>query len=143
MREQLRLGAIALVAFALVLAGCNDLVRLPDCIDCRPVEMRLDQQFDAELGWGIRPGQQPAEYEWVVADPGTMRVAAGPDVIERSEGPGEFVGDVSYTVTYLLEPLEVGTTTVRFELHDGNGDLATDLVEGQLAVLEITVVVTE
>ncbi len=50
---------------------------------------------------------------------------------------------MSYTVNYLLEPLEVGTTTVRFELHDENGDLATDLVEGQLAVLEITVVVTE
>lgn len=143
MRELHRHMAIAVVAFALLLTGCNDLVRLPDCIDCRPVEMRLDQQFEAELGWGIRPGQQPAEYEWVVADPGTMRIAAGPDIVERSKGPGEFVGDVSYTANFLLEPLEVGTTTVRFELQDENGDLRADLAEGQLAVLEITVVVTE
>ena len=121
MREMLRHTAIAFAAFAVLLAGCNDVVRLPDCIDCRPVEMRLDQQFDAELGWGIRPGQEPAEYTWVVAEPGTIRIAAGPDIIERSEGPGEFVGDVSYTVNYLLEPLEVGTTTVRFELQDTDG----------------------
>jgi hypothetical protein len=135
--------ALIPVAFALVLGACtSDTVRLPDCVDCRPVEMHLDQQFEAEVGWGVRPGQQPAEYTWIVADPGTMRIVSS-KVIERSEGPGEFVGDVSYSSMILLKPTEAGTTTVRFELHDADGNLRSDLVEGQLNELAITVVVTE
>lgn len=141
MREKLRITLVP-IAFALVLGACtSDVVRLPDCVDCRPVEMAIDQQFEAELGWGIRPGQQPAEYSWVVADPGTMRIVSS-KVIERSEGAGEFVGDVSYSSMILLKPTEAGTTIVRFELHDADGNLRSDLVEGQLTVIEITVEVT-
>jgi hypothetical protein len=78
----------------------------------------------------------------VVADPGTMRLVST-ETIERSEGPDEFVGGVSHGVIMQFEPTEAGTTTIRFETQDLDGNLRTDLVEGQLAVLEITVVVTE
>jgi hypothetical protein len=142
-REKLRYAAIAVIAFALLLSSCSsDVVRLPDCGDCRPVEMTLDQTFEADVGWGIRPGQQEIEYEVVVVDPGTMRLIST-ETIERSEGEDEFVGAVSHGVIMRFEPTEVGTTTLRIETRDLAGNLRTDLVEGQLAILEITVEVSE
>lgn len=133
---------ITLVALLLLVPACSsDVVRLPDCVDCRPVEMTMDQVFEAEIGWGIRPGQNPVEYTVVVADPGTLRLIST-ETIDRSEDPAEFVGGVSHGVILRLEPTAVGTTTVVFEVRDGEGNLRTDLVEGQLASLEVTVEVT-
>jgi hypothetical protein len=142
-RDVSRLVTPGLVALVFLLASCSsDVVRLPDCGDCRPVELTMNQTFEAELGWGVRPGQESGEYTWVVADPGTMTLV-DTEVVEHSEGEDEFVGGVSYGYLMRLEPTAVGTTTVRFELQDESGALRDDLVEGQLAVVEITVEVSE
>lgn len=142
MRGMLRTLAI-LATFGLLLSSCGSgVVRLPDCVDCRPVEMTMEQTFEADLGWGIRPGQESGEYTWVVADPGTMLLEST-ELIERSEGEDEFVGGVSHGVLIRLEPTEPGTTMVRFELHDEDGELRQDLVEGQLNELVIAVEVSE
>ena len=40
----------ALLAASALLGACSDVVRLPNCIDCRPVEMATDQKLEVELG---------------------------------------------------------------------------------------------
>lgn len=124
-----------LVAAIVLLASCgSDVVRLPDCLDCRPVEMTMDDSFEAELGWGIRPSETPAEYTWVVTDPGNMTVVSE-DAGTRSEDPDEFVGGISHYSIITLEPTEPGTTAVRFELIGADG--------GVRETLEIAVVVSD
>jgi hypothetical protein len=130
---------IPLVVLAVLLGACSsDVVRLPDCVDCRPVEMTMNQTFEAELGWRIQPSPEPAVYEWIVADPGTMTVI-GVEEGTRSEDPTEALDGLSHYSIITLEPTEPGTTRVRFELRDDSGELRQDLSEGQLNVLEITV----
>jgi hypothetical protein len=143
MRDVFLRVAMPLVVICLLTTSCSsDVVRLPDCEDCRPVEMTMDQTFEADVGWGIRPGQREIEYQVVVADPGTMQLVST-ELIERSEGPDEFVGGVSHGVIMRFEPTGVGTTTIVFETQDMEGNLRTDLAAGQRAVLEITVEVSE
>jgi hypothetical protein len=96
--------------------------------------MTMDQSFEAELGWGIRPSETPAEYTWTVADSGSMTVLSE-DAGTRSEDPDEFVGGISHYALITLEPTESGATTVRFELVDADG--------GVRETLEIAVVVSE
>ena len=124
-----------LVTAIVLLSSCgSDIVRLPDCLDCRPVEMTMDQSFEAELGWGIRPSETPAEYTWIVVDPGSMTVVSE-TAGTRSEDPDEFVGGISHYALITLEPTESGATAVRFELVDADG--------GVRETLEIAVVVSE
>jgi len=142
MRRLTRGAPALLLLAAFVIGGCSsDVVRLPDCGDCRPVEMTMSQTFEADLGWMIRPSQEAAVYDWVVADPGTMTVV---DVRRgtRSEDPAEALDGISHYVITSLQPTEVGTTTLRFELRDETGALRQDLGPGQGAVAVITVVVT-
>ena len=95
-------------------AGCSDTVRLPDCIDCRPVEMSVGQTLEVELGSDRAVSNDPDAHEWVVADLGTMTlVSEGSGT--RSEDPDEFIGGYSRYVLYRLEPTRAGTTGLRFE----------------------------
>ena len=126
---------VPLVAAIVLLGSCgSDVVRLPDCLDCRPVEMTMGQSFEAELGWGIRPSEAPAEYTWVVTDPGNMTVVSE-DTGTRNEDPDEFVDGISHYALITLAPTEPGTTAVRFELVGADG--------GMSETLEIAVVVSE
>lgn len=104
----------ALLAASALLGACSDVVRLPDCIDCRPVEM----------------------YAWVVTETGTMTLVSE-DRGTRSEGEDEFVGGYSRYVIYTFEPTAAGTMQMRFEF------VPRDEPEGQpVNSLDITVIVT-
>jgi hypothetical protein len=95
----------------LILAGCSNVVRLPDCIDCRPVEMGVDQTLEIDLGPDRTISNDPDAYAWVLADTGTMRLV-DEQVIERPEDPTEWVGGYSMATIFRLEPTTAGTTEV-------------------------------
>ena len=110
------LGAVAgVVVGSMLVAGCSDMVRLPDCGDCRPVEMRIDQTLEIDLGSSREVSDDPDAYEWVVADAGTMELV-GEDRGTRPEDDDEFRGGYSTYVVYLFEPTVVGTTQMRFQV---------------------------
>ena len=110
------LGAVAgVVVGSMLVAGCSDTVRLPDCGDCRPVEMRIDQTLEIDLGSSREVSDDPDAYEWVVADAGTMELVRG-DRGTRPEDDDEFRGGYSTYVVYLFEPTVVGTTQMRFQV---------------------------
>jgi hypothetical protein len=59
--------AVGWVVAVLLVAGCSGVVRLPDCIDCRPVEMRLGETLEVELGSDRAVTSDPDAYEWAPA----------------------------------------------------------------------------
>ena len=124
-----------IIAMALLAAGCSNTVRLPDCGDCRPVEMDIDQTFEMELGLDRSLGNDPELYDWVLADTGTLDLVMK-QKIRRSEDPSEFVGGYSYSWVFTLEPTTAGTTSVLAQRR------AIDDPEGEpLGVTEFTVIV--
>ncbi len=112
-------------------------MRLPDCIDCRPVEMALDQTFEVELGSDRAVSNDPEAFTWLLVDAGTM------DLLDeargtRPEDENEFIGGYSRAQTFTLRPTESGTTNVRFDL------VATDRDdEAPAQTLDVTVIVRD
>lgn len=127
----------AVLAASVLLGACSDVVRLPDCIDCRPVEMATDQKLEVELGSDRSVTKDPDAYAWVVAETGTMTLVSE-DRGTRSEDEDEFVGGYSRYVIYTFEPTAAGTTQMRFEF------VPRDEPEGQpVNSLDITVIVND
>lgn len=126
-------GCTGVVAALVLLSSCSDVVRLPDCIDCRPVEMSVDQRLEVELGTDRAVTNDPDAYTWLVAETGAMELASE-ERGTRSEGEDEFLGGYSRYVVYTFEPTGVGSTQMRFEF------LPSDEPDGAPAsVLDITV----
>lgn len=119
-----------LVASVLV-SGCSDTVRLPDCIDCRPVEMSIDQTLEVELGSDRAVSDDPEAHEWTITDPGTM-VLVSEETGTRSEDPDEFIGGYSRFVVWEFEPTEPGTTEMRFTMvptgEDGQPAMTLEII---------------
>ena len=127
----------ALFAAAALLGACSDVVRLPDCIDCRPVEMATDQKLEVELGSDRSVTKDPDAYAWFVTETGTMTLVSE-DQGTRPEDEDEFVGGYSRYVIYTFEPTAAGTTQMRFEF------VPRDEPEGQpVNSLDITVIVND
>ena len=125
----------ALFAAAALLGACSDVVRLPDCIDCRPVEMATDQKLEVELGSDRSVTKDPDAYAWFVTETGTMTLVSE-DRGTRSEDEDEFVGGYSRFVVYTFEPAAAGTMQMRFEF------VPRDEPEGPpVNSLDITVIV--
>jgi hypothetical protein len=118
------------------MSGTSDVARLPDCIDCRPVEMTIDQTLEIELGSDRAVTNDPDAYEWVTVDAGTMTLISE-DRGTRSEDPQEFVGGYSRYVVFSFEATETGTTQMRFDFVSP-GDAGGEPVSS----LDITVVVS-
>lgn len=134
-----RFGALA-IAIGLVLgaSGCADgVARLPDCIDCRPVEMSIDQTLEVELGSDRAITNDPDAYTWNVTETGTMTLVSE-DRGTRSEDEDEFIGGYSRFVIYTFEPTEAATTQLRFEFVP-----AEDPDDRPANVLDITVIITD
>lgn len=130
------IAVVVVVAGSMLVAGCSDTVRLPDCGDCRPVEMRIDQTLEIDLGSSREVSGDPDAYEWVIADAGTMELV-GENHGTRPEDEDEFQGGYSTYVIYLFEPTAAGTTQMRFQaVPTGTTGPATD-------TLDITVNVAE
>ena len=104
----------AVLAATVLLGACSDVVRLPDCIDCRPVEMTTDQKLEVELGSDRSVTNDPDAYAWVVTETGTMTLVSE-DRGTRSEDEDEFIGGYSRFVIYTFEPAAAGTMQMRFE----------------------------
>lgn len=130
-----QISVMALLA-ALFVSACADseVVHLPDCIDCRPVEMSLDKTLEIDLGTDRAVTNDPDLYTWVVTETGTMTLASE-DRGTRSEGD-EFVGGYSRYVTYSFAPTVLGTTELHFEFAPSDGGEPG-------TALEITVIVSE
>ena len=127
----------ALLAASALLGACSDVVRLPDCIDCRPVEMATDQKLEVELGSDRSVTKDPDAYAWFVTETGTMTLVSE-DRGTRSEDVDEFVGGYSRYVIYTFEPTAAGTMQLRFEF------VPRDEPEGQpVNSLDITVIVND
>ena len=127
----------ALLAASALLGACSDVVRLPDCIDCRPVEMATDQKLEVELGSDRAVTNDPDAFTWVVADTGTMTLVSE-DRGTRSEDENEFIGGYSRYVIYTFEPTRTGETQLEFEFVPRDG---SDVESAN--TLDITVVVGE
>ena len=125
MNLRCRGAAVALVVGLAILGGCggSGVVRPPDCLDCRPVTMDLDQVLEVELGGDLSLGrpQDPEAYTQVLADSGTMELVSS-ERVRRSEDPDEFVGGYSYSSIWTLRPTEVGSTAAVFELVRAGAD---------------------
>lgn len=105
----------AALGLAGLMAGCggSDVVQLPDCIDCRPVTMAMDQVLEVPLG-SDRTIPNPENYEWVIADLGTMDVVSE-EKGTRQEDPAEFPTGMSSSVLWTLAPTQPGDTEAIFQ----------------------------
>jgi hypothetical protein len=130
----------AILVGAVVLTSCGggsgDVARLPDCIDCRPVEMTIDQTLEIELGSDRAVTNDPDAYEWVTVDTGAMTLISEVRGT-RSEDPQEFVGGYSRYVVFSFEATEAGTTQMRFDFV-APGDAGGE----PMSSLDVTVVVS-
>ena len=131
-RLPVRLAVIGVVVGVIGITGCSDTVRLPDCIDCRPVQMSLDQTLEIELGSDRAVTNNPDAYEWVVLDAGTMKLVSE-EHGTRSEDEDEFIGGYSRYVVLLFEPSAPGTTQLRFAFQP------TETADSPANTLDITV----
>jgi hypothetical protein len=138
MCKGLRWAAATLLAVTgVVVAGCSNVVRLPDCVDCRPVEMSVDQTLEVELGSDRAVSSDPEAHLWSVTDTGTLELVSE-ERDTRPEDENEFIGGYSTYVVFSFEPTMVGTTQIQFVFE------ATDDPEAPPAnVLDITVIVDE
>jgi hypothetical protein len=106
-------AAVAALAVVGVLGGCGgNVVQLPDCIDCRPVTMGMDQVLEVPLG-SDRTVANPEDYAWVIEDLGTMELVSE-EQGTRQEDPAEFPGGVSSYVLWTLAPTQPGATEATF-----------------------------
>jgi len=129
--------AIAIGLFLVASACADGVARLPDCIDCRPVEMSIDRLLEVELGSDRAITNDPDAFRWVVAETGTMALVSE-DRGTRSEDDDEFIGGYSRFVTFTFEATEAGTTQLQFEfvpVGDPSGPPAN--------VLDISVTITD
>lgn len=108
-------GLGGFLAGSLLVAGCSDIVRLPDCGDCRPVEMGIDQTLEVDLGSSREVSDDPDAYEWVITDTGTMELV-GEERGTRPEDENEFQGGYSTYVVYRFEPTAVGSTQIQLQV---------------------------
>jgi len=130
------LAIVGIMGGSMIVAGCSDTVRLPDCGDCRPVEMGIGQILEIDLGSSRAVSGDPDAYEWVVADAGTMELISE-DRGTRPEDEDEFQGGYSTYVVYRFEPTAVGSTQMQFQVvPTGTAGPAAD-------TLDITVNVAE
>lgn len=129
-----RVAVLGLLVGSMGASGCSDTVRLPDCIDCRPVEMTVDETLEVELGSDRAVTNDPDAYEWIVADTGTMTLISM-EQGTRSEDEDEFVGGYSRYVVYLFEPAAPGTTQLQFQF------VASGTTDSPAQTLDITVIV--
>ncbi len=113
----------------LLLAACSNVVRLPDCIDCRPVDMGIGEVLEVELGSDRAVTNDPEAYEWVIVDTGTMTLMETEE-LTRSEDPSEFIGGYSKSVIWTFEPTVPGTTQMAFafvSVGDTDGPSSQDI----------------
>ena len=125
--------AVVFLLVGAVASSCSNVVRLPDCVDCRPVEMGLGETLEVELGSDRAMSDDPEAFEWVIVDAGTMTLVSQA-TIERPEDPTEFVGGYSYSTIFTLEPTTTGTTELEFHCEPAGDPLAAPV-----DTLEITV----
>lgn len=138
MRPTRFLALVIVIGLPLVASACAEgVARLPDCIDCRPVEMSIDQPLEVELGSDRAVTNDPDAFTWVLADTGAMTLVSE-ERGTRPEDEDEFIGGYSRFVIYTFEATEAATTQLRFEfvpVDDPNLQPTN--------VLDITVIITD
>ena len=126
------------ISLFLVISACADgVARLPDCIDCRPVEMSIDEPLEVELGSDRAITNDPDAFTWIVTETGTMTLVSE-DRGTRPEDENEFIGGYSRFVIYTFEPTEAATTQLRFEFVP-----VADPDSQPANVLDITVIIND
>jgi hypothetical protein len=110
------------VGMVLLLAGCSGkVVHLPDCGDCRPVEMSMNQVFEVTVGTDRGLSNDASLHDPTLLDPGTMAIISEVCGIDH-EPEDEFVDGIAKYCTYQLEPTIPGETRVIVALVPTDGD---------------------
>jgi hypothetical protein len=105
----------------LLFAGCGgNVVHLPDCGDCRPVEMSMDQVFEVTVGTDRGLSNDASLHDPTLLDPGTMNVVSEECGVQH-EPEDEFVDGIAEYCTYRLEPTTPGETQVVMGLVPADG----------------------
>jgi hypothetical protein len=113
--------ASTVVVLVLTVGACNNVVRLPDCGDCRPVEMSMDQVFEVTVGTDRGLSNDASLHDPTLLDPGTMTVVSEECGVHH-EPEDEFVDGIAEYCAYQLEPTTPGETQVVVALVPADGD---------------------
>ena len=100
------------VGLVFLMVGCSgSVVHLPDCGDCRPVEMSMDQVFELTVGTDRGLSTDASLHDPAILDPGTMTIVSE-ECGTHNEPEDEFVDGIAKYCTYQLEPTTPGETEV-------------------------------
>lgn len=104
-----------------LIVGCSgNVVHLPDCGDCRPVRMSMDQFFELTVGTDRGLSTDASLHDPAILDPGTMIIVSEECGIQN-EPEDEFVDGIAKYCTYRLEPTIPGETQVVTALVPADG----------------------
>lgn len=100
------------VSLIFLINGCSgDVVHLPDCGDCRPVKMSMDQVLELTVGTDRGLSTDASLHDPTILEPGTMTIVSEECGIDK-EPEDEFVDGIAKYCTYQLEPTIPGKTEV-------------------------------
>ena len=117
---RLRTGLLS-VAMVLLLVGCSgNVVREPDCGNCRPIEMSMDQLFEVTVGTDLGLSNDASLHDPALLDAGTMNVVSEECGIH--DDWHEFVDGIAEYCTYQLKPTTPGETQVVMALVPADGE---------------------
>jgi hypothetical protein len=116
---RLRTGLLSVV-MVLLLAGCSsNVVREPDCGNCRPIEMSMDQVFEVTVGTDLGLSNDASLHDPTLLDAGSMKVLSEECGVNDWH---EFVDSIAEYCTYQLEPTLPGETQVVMALVPADGE---------------------
>lgn len=95
----------------LVVSCSSKVVYLPDCGDCRPVKMSMDQVFELTVGTDRGLSTDASLHDPTILDPGTMTKSSEECGIDN-EPEDEFIDGIAKYCIYQLEPTIPGETQV-------------------------------
>lgn len=106
------------IVMLLVIAGLatscgSDVVKLSGEYQGEPIEIEIDQTFEAEMGTHRVVSNDPDAYEWIVLDPGLLRLVSEQDGTDTNAGP-EFVGGIARYTIFTFEPVSEGAADLVF-----------------------------
>jgi hypothetical protein len=104
----------------LLLVGCSgNVVREPDCGNCRPIEMSMDQVFEVTVGTDLGLSNDASLHDPTLLDAGSMNVVSEECGVNDWH---EFVDGIAEYCTYQLEPTLTGETQVVMALVPADGE---------------------
>ena len=102
-----------LVTAVLAMSWSADVVQLSGEYQGEPVEVGIDQTFEAELRTHRVISNDPDAYEWITLDTGPFKLISEQDGTDTNAGP-EFVGGIARYTIFTFEPVSTGAADLVF-----------------------------